>query len=717
MTTSYVITSPERDSPIGGIEDIKNAGEEYLANIESRADKWQEFAEEQYTLIKDLLNDWVDPEPLDISIPDLSISLDPIGISPPVEFTDETVTGLPPTDATETSADYVTLKNKTDAVSADISGEVTPDTLSTTVPSVPDLETTEPDGGINFTFDPDLVGELPSIDDLPDIQDPAEFYGDYLPADTELEAIVTDLEMPEMVPFESPEFLAPAPEFEASEPAAMEYSGAAFVHTAGFEDMVINVLDQADTLLTTLSNKVTTDLEAGNSGIDPEAEQAIYDRAVSRLDNDYDTKESELSEYYAARGFMMPPGSQVSALMELNNQRGRNITDLNNDIVVQRSNLSQQNLQALLQSGTQLQNIFLTSAAQIEDLYIRAHNDVQNREFETQKAIAEHALDVYKAGVDKYKADQEQYKALLQKFAEEVKLEIAKADVFRTQMEGVKAQAAASELIINAYNAKLAKAKLLTEAYDAQTSMVTAIGAAERLKLDVYRGGIESVALGLERYKAEWQAYAQRSDADRTKLMEWESSLKAAEHELAKWNSARESDSRIAGLKLDESRTKLDSLKVQLAALETKDKQAMANLATLDGHDEIRSRIHALNEENKIKSQDLTIRSNMATIEQARLESMIHIEKMKATLTAKVEEYKLSQEKLKAEASVMSQIAASALSTMNNSLTFGHRSSVSGTLGLSESYGRSSSVDRSYSNSTSERTSQAENHNYYYDDD
>lgn len=717
--TGYSITTPPRESPIGGIEDIKDAGQNYLASLESRADKWREFAEEQYSAITDLLANWADPTEIDTSLPGLSVSLDPVGLASAVAFTQRSTTNLIlPTKYTD--PDYDGVKDTaTNAATAALTVNLTPATLQTTVPSVPDLDTQAPSGGIDFTFDSDLVGDLPTIADLPDIQEPADFYGSYLPSDTALDGITTALVMPVMDPFAAPAFAAVAPEFAVDAPDAMDYEDTAFTHTAGFESLVIKVLEQADTMLSTLAAKVVADLEAGSSGIDPAVEQAMYDRAVSRLDSDYAAREAEMAEYFAARGFAMPPGAQVSALMEMNLQRGRAVTELNNDIVVQRSNLTQQNLQALLQSGTQLQSLFLTSATQIEDLFVRAHNDMQNRAFETQKAIAEHALDIYKAGVEKYKADQEQYKALLQKYAEDIKLEIAKADVFRTQMEGVKAQAAASELIISVYNAKLSKAKLLTEAYDAQTSMLTAISAAERIKLDVYRAGIESVSLGIEKYKAEWQAYAQRSDADKTKLLEWESSLKIAEHELAKWNSTRESHVKIAGLKLEESRTKLEGLKVQLAAVDTRDKQSMARLAALDGHDDVRARIHAINEENKFKSQDMTIRNNMARLEQARIESTMQIERMRTELAAKVEEYRLSQEKLKSQANVMAQIAASALSTMSNSLAFGHSSSISGNLGLSESYSRSSGYSFSDSRSfdQSQRESWNTNTNFNYGDD
>lgn len=167
------------------------------------------------------------------------------------------------------------------------------------------------------------------------------------------------------------------------------------------------------TLFTDLLTRVINDLQSGATGLDAVVEQAIWDRADARLAVQEAKDQAEIEDYFAARGFDMPPGAMAGRLQEHTNERARNRTDLNDKIIIQSSNLAQANSQFIIKVAQEIKSDLLTketeifaarSAAQTEkNKAIVEKYDVQIKEMDVK---ARAAIAELTAGVDAYGAVQ-----------------------------------------------------------------------------------------------------------------------------------------------------------------------------------------------------------------------------------------------------------------------------------------------------------------------
>jgi len=98
-------------------------------------------------------------------------------------------------------------------------------------------------------------------------------------------------------------------------------------------ELVIENLTYVTTLSDTIESQLKTILAVGVSGLSTTVEQAIYDRAVERKKNETIAAYTETENYFAARGFSIPPGAMSGRLLEIQAQADNALTDINNDIL------------------------------------------------------------------------------------------------------------------------------------------------------------------------------------------------------------------------------------------------------------------------------------------------------------------------------------------------------------------------------------------------
>lgn len=98
-------------------------------------------------------------------------------------------------------------------------------------------------------------------------------------------------------------------------------------------ELVIEDLTYVTDLSDYLETKLKSFLDNGVSGLSTTVEQAIYDRAVERKRIETVAMVTETENYFAARGFSMPPGALSGRLLEIQQQADNAMTDINNDIL------------------------------------------------------------------------------------------------------------------------------------------------------------------------------------------------------------------------------------------------------------------------------------------------------------------------------------------------------------------------------------------------
>ncbi len=727
---------------------IRDDGQSFLSDLQGQSDQWRTFAEEQYELIISLIEGWDAPDPItgDSIAEPSEIALSAIGY-PVAAPTPGPITS--PGAFTAVSIDPVTISYdvpETTEVSEpdhlddkslsleDISYEDFPD-APTFDEDFPDLDFTGEPGAAEI----DDPGDAPvlteaNIPDAPTITMP----------DAPEDPSVT---LPDDPVLNIPLFTAEAPEFVGQEPSGFEYH----------EDTYTSTLNQA------LVDKLIADIEASSSGIDPDVEQALYDRGLTKLHLEHDQMQSEAEGYFASKGFFMPPGALSSKLTEMASIRSRAVTDLNNDIIVQRSNLVQQNIQTIMGAGVQL-----------EGMLKEFHSNVQNRSLEKSKAIADHGIQLYNAHVERLKTDAQIYVAEAQVYSAKLQGEIAKVEKFRALVEKAKVSAEVQEMLVRIYVAKLEGVKAQVEIYKTEMESAKIFTEVQVAKIEAFKAKVDAFIARWQGEDTKWKAYGTKIQAQGIKASAFSERVKVFQAETEAWGTNVNALVSQSRLMVEDNNSKVAAYQSEIQRYQEEAKFELSRIQYLLGRGELQIRGVTTESQHAAAKADIAVRSEMGKLERskvlaendrayenlkvqaeiehdkmklggevaehqaeaqvksAHLQGVVaaRVENAKNKLYSKVEEFKLHMEQMKAQAAVMSQIAASALSAMNANLSYGFSGGYTGNVQVGGSYSTSEqfsesvgfnvsnqwSDSRAYNRNRNINTAESldTSHNYYY---
>lgn len=300
----------------------------------------------------------------------------------------------------------------------------------------------------------------------------------------------------------------------------------------------------------------------GSTGLAPEVEQAIWDRARTRELETALGAQDDVSRTAEARGFALPPGTLAAQMREAQRDYYTRVAELGRDIAIKQAELEQANAKATIDQGIAL-----------ESQLIQYANQIEQRAFDAARILAENAVAIYNAQVvelraltDAFQANAaiykaradveisrievfkaqvqaeslkteinrsriEQYRALIDAGQSRVALYRARVEAQRTLVEIEQARAGVFGEQVKAYQAqiggevaKLEVAKTLTAINDSRAAIyrtqVEAYSVASdvrnknaRNQIDIYEGRVRALAAQFQGYSAEVQAEAERLKA------------------------------------------------------------------------------------------------------------------------------------------------------------------------------------------------------------
>ena len=172
-------------------------------------------------------------------------------------------------------------------------------------------------------------------------------------------------------------------------------------------------------------------VENGGTGLGEDVEAALWARARARQDLLNERTYNEAEEYFASRGFTIPPGALGGRLTEALTEQTRGDTQLNYEISIEQARLARAQSEYSLKAALELEG------QDKEKFTVMA-----NRTLEAAKAAAQVITDLYDMKIRAYVARYE---------ASKIKVEAAKIQV--------EAAVAANESIVGIYNADIEKYK------------------------------------------------------------------------------------------------------------------------------------------------------------------------------------------------------------------------------------------------------------------
>lgn len=285
-----------------------------------------------------------------------------------------------------------------------------------------------------------------------------------------------------------------------------------------------------------LANIIST----GGTGLSPEVEQAIFDRALTREITAFRENIELATDQYSGSGFPRPGGALRAQTDKIRADYQNRIEDLNRKILEDQEKLAQENIQfAISESG------------KLESIKMQLHNNIADRAIEFAKAVVAthesvYALKIaeYNGKIDLFKAEATVHKDLISAIALEVEAYKAEVDAAKIGSEAQKAKA-------EIYTASMQGLRYLADMYTAQVNATKVESEIENLKLEKYRVEVDAAKIHID-------AQAKQIDSSQIKLDAQRLKLDIYSTEVDGVRSANDTER----LKLDTRRTQIE---IQLA--------------------------------------------------------------------------------------------------------------------------------------------------------
>lgn len=474
-------------------------------------------------------------------------------------------------------------------------------------------------------------------------------------------------------------------------PASPSYNDLQFEGQLPVEDLTppngaFNWLEEvfSHKVLTKLEDEIYAELVAGGAGFPEATEQAIYDRAVARLEEEAETfLESSLNRQ-ASRGFPLPPGAIDGILLETHNKILRAKTDINNDILVQQTKLAQENA-----------HFTKTIALNLTQVLMQNYNAVQQRSFEAAKYVLEYALQTYAVKVEAYKAKLEGYKALAQVFVARIQGEIAKAELYKAQIEGAKINVEVQRNVIELYTAQVNTIKILMEAYRTEMEGANIQAQIDSTRLQGYLYEVQAfvaktnaVTSRYEGYKAEIAGEAVKVDAIQAHNGSYLARIQG-------YKAKSEVDIARAQAELMKLQGNIDIYKTDLMKYSEDTKAKLAQLEADVRVSELDIELYKADTQSYAVDVDGLSKTYLGMVEEAKAKSEVEVKAAELSIRSLLGQYELAMETVKGIAAVAGQLAAAAMGSVNASAAIGHQEARSDSTGFNNSNSANESFNAS----------------------
>ena len=394
------------------------------------------------------------PELPEIEIPDINLDLTDLEYDPDVSTPDIPTT---PTLVDVDSIDVAIPENSN--VNFNVTIPEAPDiSMSTSAPTSPGMKT------ISIPAMPDY--ELPSVPSLDDIV------------------------LPQAPTIDIPEFTAVAPDVSAEnlpDIPAFSYNEEQYQ-----SDLSVAILQ-----------KLLDDIADGGSGLNPDVEQAIYDRMLARQRAENERLYRETEDQLSATGFDLPTGALASRLLEIAAEISRKNDQASWEIMIKQAELAQTNTHFTVEKSIAMEQVF-------RDFFEKQ----EARRLEAARQTALIAVEIFKALVNKIEVALEIYKTEAMVFTERLKAKLAEVDIYRAQIDGTRAAVDVQNARVALYNSQLSGVEALMGIY--QTQM-------ESAKIQM-----EMEVAKMQGYRAEIEAYVAMVDVQRIRIDAFRSQVEGA---------------------------------------------------------------------------------------------------------------------------------------------------------------------------------------------
>lgn len=464
------------------------------------------------------------------------------------------------------------------------------------------------------------------------------------------------LNIPEAPDLPEVEFEAERPEFEAEPPSAVFD----WQETAYSSELLESV--QAN----------LTSMMAGGLGLPAAIEQALFERGRERADSLGMARVQQAENLMSSRGIYEGGGYLRASMDKARTEARMEAAGHNRDITIESAKISVESVR-----------FALSQAATLEIALMQENSQLNQRALEAAKIAKDVAIQVFNAFVAKYNLDVELYKADAQVFLNRIQANIARAEMFKAEIDAQKAIGDINESLIRAYIAELQGINTLADIYKAKLEGAKTVGEINTQRLEQARIKVTNFGIRVDAWGKEQEGYRNQVEAAMGNVRVFEVAGNVYARRCEAFKTVNDAYFQQATARIEIQKLGFVGFNAELEAART---LVAAQVARVNAKASLfSSQANMYQAEGQVAAaesaaQDRTneLRVRVAT---ARLESTLKVTDARIAQNGQI--YSLYVEQLKAKAQVVSQLASATMSGVNfganysGSLSYGYSNSAS----------------------------------------
>lgn len=426
-------------------------------------------------------------------------------------------------------------------------------------------------------------------------------------------------------------------------------------------------------LLTALKDELTDRIVNGGTGLNPDVENAIWDRGREREARQASDALMDLDRM-EGMGFSMPPGVYLDARLKIQTEMGYNAANISREIMIKQAEMEMENVVRALDTATT-----------VEGRLIDYTNNIEQRLFESARYATEAGIAIYNAQVQAYAAYLDAYKTKINIYEARIRAELARVDVYKTQIEAERVKVDINTALVNQYRVEADVALSAVEVYKAEISAIQTRAEIERLRVQIfgeevraYATRVQAYTAGVEGFRARIGAETARQDAYRSQVQAYAATVDAG---------AKQIDARIAAY-----RGQIDAKALEWEGYKAVAESESQRVRAVAASNQSIAAMYSATVSGESSYNETLTKQWQAALEQAQRVAEIGVSAAKANAELYMTTRSLALDAAKVGAQVSSQIAASALSAVSYSQSYSLAGSQSVIGSISENYSFSESA-------------------------
>lgn len=392
----------------------------------------------------------------------------------------------------------------------------------------------------------------------------------------------------------------------------------------------------------------------GSDALPAYINQAIWEKGRSRVELETNRDIEGSIADFANRGFYEPQGQLSGRVLELR-QTGQNAkSEVTRDVMIRQFELAYDQQRFAITTGAALEGTLIQLWVEEQRYLLEA----ARFSMESQIAVLNYRLSVFNAQMQAYAIDANVYR-------DRIQAELAKVELYRAQLEGVRVLGELNMQQVQLYTAQLEGIQTMAGIYRTQVETVKVQADINMQAIEKYKAQLQAYSQRWDAYVAEWRGYSANVEGESKKVDIYKAMVDANAKRVDAW--AVEANTKVDLAKLEQStysvnidawRATIDQLRARLGAEEAR----LSAVAT-----SVRAQADLYGTEAQVESAASAAADRTFELGLRRAEADVSTQLKNADQLINQAQFILAQatEIQKAKAQISSQLAASTMSAVN----------------------------------------------------